>query len=238
MRISRLLTVLAACAIVTTLAGSARANGLNLGTETYLFADGSTMTGFFTLTPGTTTITGWNFQYSGGTSGFGAATLSSADAANAPSSFVVSNFNGDEVLSFEENEPDHTRWEFDIAVACGGVIDCLSNATAGMTFAVEGTIVFPSPCPGPCVESGLQRVPEGFGQAPLAANSNFLNVTDPPLSLAFNVSKSADFPLFNPGGGGNNGVPEPGTLPMLVAGLAALVGLAMRKKGSLATLAS
>jgi hypothetical protein len=236
MRILRLLlnkTMIVICAMVSMFAGSALANGLTVGTETLTFTDGSTMTGFFDLNPTTNQLVSWNFLYSGGTS-FGAETFNSADTtcgvscAAAPSSLVVSNFNGDEVLTFEENQPNGTRQEFDIAVACGGVANCLSQAATGMSFAVEGPITFPTPCPGQfCIESGLQAVPEGFGGG-LLAPGGFINVTDPPGSLAFNVSNSADGTVFN-GTGGTTPAPEPGTLALLGTGLVALV-VGQRKK--------
>jgi hypothetical protein len=210
-------TTILAGVMVTVLAASALGDGLPLGTQTLNFTDGSTMTGFFTLSGNT--LTSWDFQYSGGTS-FGAETFDSADTScgagcvSAPSSLVASNFNGDEVLTFEENQPDGTRQEFDIAINCGGVANCLTQASTGMSFAVEGPIAFPSPCPGPCIESGLQRVPEGFGVGLLAPGS-FLNVTDPPGSLAFNVDSAATGPVFN-GGGSTHPVPEPSTLLLLL----------------------
>jgi len=195
MRILRLLskTMIVTCAMVLMLAGSALANSLPPGTQTFTFTDGSTMTGNFILNTANNTLTSWAFSHSGGTQ-FGTGTLNSADTscgtncAAAPTGIVVSNFNGDEVLSFEENEADASRWEFDIVVNCGGTPNCLTQAAVGMSFAIEGPITFPSPCPGQfCIESGLQRVPEGFGQTGLAGGG-FLNVTDPNGTLAFNVS--------------------------------------------------
>ena len=43
---------------------------------------------------------------------------------------------------------------------------------------------------------------------------------------------------WDPISGGNVSAPEPGSLPLLTTGLAALIGLCLRKKGSLANLAS
>jgi hypothetical protein len=216
---------------LTCWAGAAMANGLPGGTEVLTFTDGSTMTGFFALTS-TNQLVSWNFLYSGGTT-LGAETFNSADTTcglncvAAPTGLVVSNFNGDEVLTFEENQPNGTRQEFDIAVACGGVANCLTQASTGMTFAVEGPITFPTPCPGQfCIESGLQCVPEGFCTHFLAPGG-FINVTDPPGSLAFNVSNTADGTIFN-GSGGNNGVPEPSTLLLLGSGIGVLFVLKSR----------
>jgi hypothetical protein len=236
--------VIATCAMVLMLAGSALANSLPPGTQTFTFSDGSTMTGNFIFNTGNNTLTSWAFQYSGGPFS-GAETFNSADTTNsagaaAPSSLLVSNFNGDEVISIEENQPDGTRQEFDIAVACGGVANCLTQAAVGSSFAI---VSGPTPCPpvgtaGFCIVSGLQRVPEGFGQAGLAGGG-FLNVTDPNGTLAFNINDTATGTLFNGGGGtGTTVTPEPGTLPLLTLGLAALAGFAFWKKSSLASFAN
>lgn len=203
-------------------AGSARANGVTLGTETLSFQDGSTVTGYFTLNTTNNTLTSWDFTTTAGTL-FAAETFASSDAANAPSSLIVSNFNGDEVLAFEENQADGTRQELDIAIACGGTINCLTNANLAtpQSFALTtGTTPCPAPGnPGFCIVSGLQHVPEGFGQNLL--NPGFLNLSDPPGSIAFNIDSTAANTVFNGGGTNNNGVPEPSTLVLSALGLAA-----------------
>jgi hypothetical protein len=219
--LTKLTLLLAALMLMT--ASSAMANGVTLGTETLSFQDGSTITGYFTLNTANNTLTSWDFTTTAGTL-FSAETFSSADTANAPSSLVASNFNGDEVLTFEENQADMTRQELDIAISCGGVTNCLTNAnlTTPQSFALT---VGSTPCPPPgtaglCIVSGLQHVPEGFGQELLAPG--FLNLSDPPGQVAFNISNSAANTVFTgTGGTGNNTVPEPSTLLLSALGFAA-----------------
>jgi len=207
--------------------GAAMANSVPLGTTTLSFLDGSTVTGYFDLNAGANTLTSWSFTTTAGT--FPAETFNSADpAAAAPTGTIVSNFNGDEVLSFEENLGPF-RQELDIVVACGGVLNCLTQATTAtpMSFAVEGPIAFPSPCPGQfCIESGLQNVPETLVANGLAPG--FLNVTDPSGVFAFNIATTATGTVFN--GGGGPTVPEPSSLLLLGSGLIGIGTLRRRMR--------
>jgi hypothetical protein len=101
----------------------------------------------------------------------------SADTAAAPTVLVLSNFSGNEVLSFEEN---HTaqRDELDIVVACNGVTNCLTTATTGSSFHTTAGGTEPCGPPGTfCIQSGEQfGVPEVLLSRPLAAGF----ITDPP----------------------------------------------------------
>lgn len=199
--------------------GAAMANGIPLGTETLTLLDGSTVTGYFTLDTATNTLTSWDFTTTAGTL-FGAETFNSADAAQGASGTIVTNSNGDEVLSFGENQTA-IRGELDLVIACGGTVNCLTNAnlSSPQSFALN-TGPQPSPCPGLfCIPSGLQSVPEGVG---MGMNPGFLNVSDPNGQLAFNIDSAATGTVFNGGGGNNTGVPEPSTLLLSALGLGAL----------------
>jgi hypothetical protein len=47
-----------------------------------------------------------------------------------------------------------TKQEFDIAVDCFGLANWLTQASTGMSFAVEGPISSPNPCAGFCILNG------------------------------------------------------------------------------------
>ena len=97
------------------------------------FTDGSGVpSGSFTYDPATNNVTSWSLltTFTGSSM---TDVYNSADNASAPTVTVLSNFSGNEVLSFEEN---HTaqRDEFDIVIACSGVMNCLTTATPGSSF--------------------------------------------------------------------------------------------------------
>lgn len=214
--------------------GVALAEPLPVGTTTLDFADGSTASGFFVYDPTTNKLTSWDFQLLGSVNGvFGAHTYNSADdpATADPTGSFFSNFNGYQVFAFKEFFGT-VRDEFDIVVACGGVANCITQATAGITFPVASG---PTPCPGAgqtgfCIESGEQlNVPEDSDERFL--QPGFFNVTDPVGGLAFNGDTTATGRLFGSSGGGGTGtsVPEPGSFVLLGTGLLALAGIAKRK---------
>ncbi len=225
MRISRpfLNTVTAFC-ICLLLAGAAMANPVG-GTATLSFQQTTagvtpgTASGFFVFDPASGTITSWDITTTASSNGaYGTRTYNSADVGAAASVIILSNTNGDEVLSFEENFNEfgsNERDEFDIVVACAGTANCVNFGAVGASYAIVGG---PAPCaPGAlkCIPSGEQfNVPSFGGERFLA--SGFFNVSDPPGStLAFNIDTVATGTIYNGGtgsgnnGGGGTGVPEP-----------------------------
>jgi hypothetical protein len=221
-------TTLALTASLLALSSMAWSNPLGVGSTTLSFTDGSTVTGFFAVTAGTNQISSWDLQLTPSADGvFGSETYSSTDANG--SSFVGSDANGNQILSFFDVFGADVN-ELQIVVACGGVQNCLTQASAGTSFAL---VTGPCNVGFVCGNSGeFFQVPDGFGQRLL--DPGFLNVTDPPATLAFNIATTATGTVFGSGGGGNNNgggsVPEPGTWAMFVLGLAALAGLKLRRR--------
>src|SRR3981189_1502552 len=132
-------------AFVFFLAGAAMA-------DTLTFANNEgTATGSFIYDATTNKILDYNFTLSasgvGAPVSFGASTYNSADTAIGTGSIVFSNPNGEEGFSFFEIQPSQSRLnEFDIVIACGGVANCVTQATLGNSFAVV-----PGNCGPTCV---------------------------------------------------------------------------------------
>ena len=213
-------------AFVFFLAGAAMA-------DTLTFANNEgTATGSFTYDATTNKILDYNFSLSSSGTGapisFGATTYNSADTAIGTSSIVVSNPNGDEVFSFFEIQPSQSRLdEFDIVIACGGVANCVTQATEGNSFAIVS-----GNCGPTCVSSGEQTgVPENITPSRFLGPNNFINITDPTCPVndscfTMSLSTTSTGTILGGGGGDTTGVPEPSTLLLSALGLG---GLALKR---------
>jgi hypothetical protein len=176
---------LAACVVL--LSGSALATTI----PSIPFADGSGAAfGTFMYNPATNQVTSWDLltTFTGSSM---TDVYNSADTAAAPTVTVLSNFSGNEVLSFEENHIAQ-RDEFDIVIACSGVMNCLTTATTGSSFHITAGGTEPCGPPGTlCIQSGEQfGVPEVFNSRLLAAGF----ITDPrrvdPIFLKYTLTSS------------------------------------------------
>ena len=204
---------------------------------TLTFVDGNTVSGHFVYDATTNKIVSFAFT----STAFGGTTFDSSTGAGA---IVLSNQDGDQVLGFDAGQSYGAIGELDIVLSCGGVANCIAQASNGNSFGV--TAGLPN-CPDPnsaatgfCIESGQQySVPECLGicEDALASNQSiFLDVTDPPGSdvlytLTLNtVSTGTVFKgASGPTGGSGGNVPEPGTLALSILGLA---GAALKKRFS------
>jgi len=190
-------TALATFGMFLLLASSAFAD--TMATVNAALVGGGTVTGTFTFS--TTTVTTWDLTASGGTQG--TQTFDSADTANAPSFFALTDSNGDQELEFEENIAGPLRDALHFVVACGGVANCFFNSTGAVTFSlVTGTNCSTS---GTC--SG-----EFFGVPEVTGERDF----------------SGTISAAGSGGGGGTPMPEPSSLVLLGTGLLGVVGFHRR----------
>ncbi len=207
-------------ALILLAAGGAMADTLSL-------ADGSTVTGSFIYDATTNSVVSFDFTTSG-TATFGGESFV-GPVSQSSSAIVLNNLDGDQVFAFDSVQSSGFVDELDIVVSCGGVANCVNQATVGNSFAITagqptcGTTGF-------CIASGIQNnVPESLSQDLMTGN-NFITITDPvcpstdhcyTLTLS-TTSTGTVFSGNNNGGGGNTGVPEPSTLVLSALGFAAL----------------
>jgi hypothetical protein len=220
-------TAIAACAMVLLFAGSALADTLS-------FTDGGTATGSFVYDATTNTVVSFDFTTTEGTGG---------STFVGTGGVVLDNQDGDEVFAFDafqstQNQVD----EIDIVVSCGGVANCVTQATDGNSFAITaGPNNYPSAtCPnqgttslttGYCIASGQQfNVPECLGSScqVLLTGNNYITIADPPSPgdtlYTMTLATTPTGTVFS--GNGNTGgtvpAPEPSAALMLSLGLCGL----------------
>jgi hypothetical protein len=212
-------------------AGLAKADpitGLSLA-----FNGGGTLTGSFQITPGTNTIVSYDLT---ATNVFGFNGSHEYVNTDASALFgILTNSDGDEVLSFTQNFGNEGLDELDIVIACNGTVNCLNQATTAtpMSFALGST----TPCANGgtlCIVSGESQV---VGVVTTDLQAGFLSVSDPPGTLALNVTSTAAGTVYSGGtvntggGGGTQNMPEPGSLPLLAIGLGGLLIVYRKKMG-------
>jgi hypothetical protein len=146
------------------------------------------------------------------------ASTNTADGAN---SNVISNTNNDEVISFFQNftSPAPDAWELNIVLACLGTANCATFQTLNTAYTIVGGQQTCAPG-DKCVSSDEQTFQAFFPTHYLTGG--FLNVTDPPGGLAFNVNSVIPDGFTPYAGGTGQPVPEPS--PLLLLALAGLIG--------------
>lgn len=213
--------------------------------STISLQDGDTVQGSLVYDITTNSILSFDFTTSGtgafgGESFIGAAPYTPASSASA---IVLTNSDGDQVFSMVAVQTNSMVDELDLVVACGGVPNCVTTASATGTSYALAIGAPPAPCPntGICIQSGIQNgVPESLSA--LFATAGFLDVLDPTCNngttdecASVTLDATNAYSIFTPtGGGGGVPAPEPESLSMLAMGLAVLA-LGMWKKRSLVT---
>jgi hypothetical protein len=187
-------------------AGTAFASPTGVGS--LAFDNGGTLSGFFTYDATNHLITDWDLT----STAFGSHQYLPGVGGGIGN--VLSNSNNDQVLLFDQSFSGVT-YELDIVFACNGHANCIDDGTLTTSFAVVGSHVTCPPGTLKCISSGEQPVFQ-FGNHYLL--SGYLNLSDPPVGLSFNVDSS-----LAPGHTVYDGstVPEPTSLALVgIAGLA------------------
>lgn len=219
------------CVSLLLICGAGLANADPITGLSLAFSGGGSLTGSFQIAPGTNSIVSYDLTATNVFGFSGPHEYTNTD----PSALfgILTNSDGDEVLSFDQNFADGLD-ELDIVIACNGTLNCLNQATTAspMSFAL-GSTTPPCPIGGLCVVSGEQAV---VGVSGAFLQPGFLSVSDPPGTIALNVTSTAVGTVYNGGtintggGGGTQNMPEPGSLPMLGIGLGGLLLFAHRKR--------
>jgi hypothetical protein len=257
-RVLFVLAVLITCGL-----GTMSANSIPLGQVTLPFtaADAcinnsgtctpGTATGYFDYNPTNNTITSWDFQVTGSSDGAFGGLGSSNGTAGAPRTYsssdigigatatiTSSNFftagNGKNLEFVFQEANTNTNNQFQIVIQCAvTTLNASANCLDSGALLASYTLLTQPPTNGTVSGSGeIMDVPSDT--ASRALSDGFLTVTDPNGIFAFNLSPTATPPCTTNCG---TSVPEPGTMPLLAAGLGALVAFTMWKRGSLASLA-
>ena len=188
------------------------------GVGSLAFDNGKPLSGFFSYDAASTSITNWDMT----SDAFLPDALHHYQLGGAgASSFVSSNSNNDEVLSFFQNFSGE-EFELDIVFACNGNANCINAGTLTTSFAIVGGR---ATCPpGLHCTSSQETLDAGFETHFLL--SGFLNLSDPPeggLSFNINSSIAPDHTLYG------SSAPEPSTWAMMLLGFAGLGFIGYRR---------
>lgn len=168
-------TTLALTAGLLALPSISWGNPIGVGTTSLGFdnnglinGDFGSLTGNFVFDTVTGKLSSWDLQATAGLTGGTNETYNSADAAAGASVLVSTDANGNQVLDFFE--AFSTVNEIQLVVACGGVQNCLNQASNGMSFNLVTGPCDPSQV---CGFSGEQiGVPTEFAERQLSRASS------------------------------------------------------------------
>jgi hypothetical protein len=182
-----------------------------------VFDDGGTVTGFFTLDPTGTTLTGYSFTTSGGTSGLSPFTYDGTDSTGTFSLITPgATASGPPVAVlniFSPDVPSRPRHNLEFSFYDPGLT---LGANLGLCDIDGGACLTDGPL-SIQVQSGEQFLDANSSETARNVKTGSFDITDPELSFAFNSNSSQT--------GTGTPVPEPASVLLLCAAIVGWVGI-------------